>query len=42
MPVRKTWTPRVITPTHKYKKATQEQLAIPNVLARQFTVAAPN
>lgn len=29
-------------PTHQYKKATREHLAIPNLLARQFTVAAPN
>lgn len=29
-------------PNHRYKKASQEQVEIPNYLARQFTVTAPN
>jgi len=29
-------------PTHKYKKVTQEHRALPNGLARQFAVSAPN
>ena len=29
-------------PKHAYKKATQEHVAIPNLLDRQFLVAAPN
>jgi len=30
------------TPTHNYKKAEQEHVAIPNELDRQFTVSKPN
>ncbi len=29
-------------PSHKYKKATQEHVAIPNTLERQFSVTEPN
>lgn len=29
-------------PSHKYKKATQEHVAIPNTLERQFTVTQPD
>ena len=29
-------------PKHAYKKATQEHVVIPNLLDRQFAVAAPN
>lgn len=29
-------------PSHKYKKATQEYVAIPNTLERQFAVTEPD